>query len=78
MDVTMPDQESPRQPPPSFVSVFTSAIAALFGVQSSKKHARDFARGKPIHYVIVGVIVTVVFVLTVWGLVKFALRTAGV
>jgi len=70
--------EPQRQPPPSFLSVLTSAAAALFGVQSSKNHDRDFTRGKPIHFIVVGLFVTVVFVLSVWGLVKFALSKAGV
>ncbi len=63
--------------PPGFISVFVSAFAALFGVQSSKNHNRDFTRGKPIHYIVVGLIVTTAFILTVWGLVKFALNLAG-
>jgi hypothetical protein len=70
--------EPQRQPPPSFLSVLTSAAAALFGVQSRKNYDRDFTRGKPIHYIIVGLIVTVVFILSVWGLVKFVLSKAGV
>jgi len=76
MELSMSDPQ--RQPPPSFLSVLSSAAAALFGVQSSKNYDRDFTRGKPIHYIIVGLIVTVVFILSVWGLVKFVLSKAGV
>lgn len=70
--------DSQQQPPPTLLSVFSSAIAAMFGVQNSKNRNRDFSRGKPIHYIFVGLIVTTAFILTVWGLVKFALSLAGV
>ncbi len=70
--------EPQRQTPPSLLSVLTSTAAALFGVQSSKNRDRDFTRGKPIHYITVGLIVTVVFILSVWGLVKLVLSSAGV
>ena len=62
---------------PSFVAVLKSVVAAMFGVQSNKNRERDFTRGRPIHYVMVGLLVTVVFVLVVWGLVKLVLSAAG-
>lgn len=70
------------QPPdknssPSFGAVLASAVSAMFGVQSSKNRERDFTRGKPIHYIIVGLVLTAVFVLSVWGLVTMVLSNAG-
>ena len=70
-------QPTDKNPSPSFGAVLASAVAAMFGVQSSKNRERDFTRGKPIHYIIVGLILTVVFVLAVWGLVRMVLSSAG-
>ncbi len=62
-----------RESPPrkqSLFSVFSSVSASMFGVQSSKKHAEDFATGNAKAYIAVGLIVTILFVLAVWGVVK--------
>ena len=56
----------------SLFSVFRSVSASMFGVQSSKKHEEDFAKGSIASYIVVGLIATVIFILAVWGLVKFA------
>jgi hypothetical protein len=42
--------------------VFQSVIAAFFGVQSNKNRRKDFAEGKPIHFIVAGVILTLVFI----------------
>ena len=54
----------------SLGSVIRSVSASMFGVQSSKKHAEDFSQGSIISYVVAGLVATVLFVLTVWGIVK--------
>jgi hypothetical protein len=53
-------------------------MAAAFGVQSGKNRARDFTHGKPSHFVILGILFTVVFALTLFGIVKLVLLLAGV
>ena len=63
---------------PSFASVLGSVLAGMFGVQSSRKREKDFTHGKPSQYIIIGLLVTVVFVLSIWGLVSFVMRQAGV
>jgi hypothetical protein len=73
----MSNPQADQKTPPTFGSVLSSAVAALFGVQSNKNRERDFTRGKPIHYILVGLIVTLVFVLSVWGIVKLVLSNAG-
>jgi len=50
----------------------------MFGVQSSKNRERDFTKGKPIHYVVVGLLFTVIFILTLVGVVKLVLHFSGV
>lgn len=63
---------------PSFWQSVGSVFAAFFGVQSSRNRVRDFTHGKPAVFIVVGLIVTVLFVMTVVLAVKFALRNAGV
>jgi len=44
--------------------LITSTLAAAFGVQSSANRERDFARGRPGQFIAMGIIFTVLFVLT--------------
>ncbi|OZS43647.1 DUF2970 domain-containing protein [Photobacterium sanguinicancri] len=53
----MADQEKP-----SIYKVFTSAIAALFGVQSQSNHQRDFGQSSPWPFIIAGVVAISCFV----------------
>ncbi|MEC9407103.1 MAG: DUF2970 domain-containing protein [Pseudomonadota bacterium] len=64
--------------PPSFWQTVGSVLAAFFGVQSSRARKRDFTRGKPWHYLLMGLVVTVVFVAVLVGLVRLVLALAGV
>ncbi|MFK7858896.1 MAG: DUF2970 domain-containing protein [Granulosicoccus sp.] len=59
-----------------FWNVMQSVAAALIGVQSSKNRERDFTHGKPIHFVIGGVVGTLIFLLVVWLLVQYLLATS--
>ncbi|MHA6493187.1 DUF2970 domain-containing protein [Pseudomonas borbori] len=55
-----------------------SVLAAALGVQSGKNRSRDFSRGKPSHFIILGVVFTLVFVLVIFSVVKLVLHLAGV
>lgn len=55
-----------------------SVLSAALGVQSGKNRSRDFTRGKPSHFIILGVLFTAVFVLVIFGVVKLVLHFAGV
>ncbi|MGA7800748.1 MAG: DUF2970 domain-containing protein [Gammaproteobacteria bacterium] len=66
-----------QQQSPSLRKVFASVFASMFGVQSSRKHQEDFASTSATPYIVAGVVATVLFVLTVWGVVKLVLRSAG-
>ncbi len=63
---------------PSLLSVLGSVMASMFGVQSNRKREDDFTHGKPSQYVIIGLLVTVVFMLTLWGVVSLVMKVAGV
>lgn len=58
------DQDQPEDRL-TFWQMLMSAAAAAFGVQSSKNRERDFKKGKAIHFIIIGIAFTVVFVLAV-------------
>lgn len=64
--------------PLTFREMLQSVLAAAFGVQSGKNRARDFSRGKPSHFILLGVMFTAIFVLVLFALVKLVLHLAGV
>lgn len=54
-------------------NLFLSIAGALLGVQSSKRHAQDFASQSPLPYIIGGIVGVVLFVLLLWLLVSLVL-----
>ena len=62
----------------SIMQVAKSVLSSMIGVQSSKNRERDFTKGKPIHYIVVGLVFTLLFILTLVGVVKLVLHFAGV
>ena len=70
--------DSSQGKPPTFWQMLHSILAAAFGVQSGKNRARDFTHGRPSHFVALGILFTVVFALTLFGIVKLVLLLAGV
>ncbi len=61
---------------PTLWDVIKSVLASFFGVQSNKNRERDFQHGKPMHFIVVGLVLTLVFILLIWGLVKLVLGLA--
>ena len=59
-----------------FWSVVQSVLAAGLGVQSSKNRARDFKQGRAVHFIVGGVIGTVLFVIAIVVFVKVIIGTA--
>ena len=53
------DQDKPL----TLKEMLQSVLSAALGVQSGKNRSRDFSRGKPSHFIILGVLFTMVFVL---------------
>ena len=74
--MTDPDADPQQTEPLLLREIVGSVLAALLGVQSSRNHARDFARGTAGQYIVVGLIATVLIVLGVYGAVKLILRLA--
>ena len=70
-------EPSPEEKPLTFWQIAGSAAAAAFGVQSRANRERDFSRGKPLHFIIAGIVFTIVFVVIVASVVRFVLHSAA-
>lgn len=71
-DTPRPDAPESRNPI-STRAVIGSVLAAAFGVQSSRNRERDFSQGSYRHFVIAGIVFTVLFVLTLVAVVRVVL-----
>ncbi len=60
---------------PSLIDVLKSVLASFFGVQSDEKRKRDFQQGSPTQFIIVGLVLTVLFIVGMIFLVKFILAS---
>ena len=60
----------------SFLQVLGSVLASFIGVQKDATRERDFKRGRARDFILVGILLTVVFILTVWGVVQLVMRLA--
>jgi hypothetical protein len=54
-----------------------STAAAAFGVQTESARQRDFTHGNPAHFIIAGLLFTVVFVVVLVVIVNLVLSQAG-
>jgi hypothetical protein len=59
------------------LSFLGSLFAGWFGVQSEANRQRDFEHGKFSHFIIGGIIFSILFVLFVVIVVQIVLKTAG-
>lgn len=76
--IPMSSEDSQNRREPGLLDVFTSVLASMFGVQSNRRREQDFTHGKPSQYIVIGLLMTVIFMLTVWGVVKLVMKLAGV
>lgn len=61
----------------SFFQVLGSVMSSFIGVQKNEVRERDFKRGRPRDFILVGILLTVVFILAVWGVVKLVVGLAA-
>lgn len=71
-------EQDDRDRPLTFWQMIHSILAAAIGVQSGKNRSRDFSRGKPSHFIAMGVLFTALFVVVIISIVKLVLYAAGV
>jgi len=62
---------------PSLLDVVKSVLASFFGVQSDKNRERDFQHGSPAQFIIVGLVLTVLFIVGMIFIVKLILASAA-
>ena len=55
---------------PTLLQVIGSVLAAFFGVQSSKNKERDFKHGNHKVFILVGILLTLAFLVIVIGIVQ--------
>lgn len=55
----------------SLLQIMTSALAAMFGVQSKRTLERDLRSGEILKFILVGVILTALFVILLISLTSF-------
>ena len=71
-----PSKNAPDGKPPTFWQMVHSVLAAALGVQSHKNRQRDFTHGKPVHFLLLGLLFTMVFVLILFGIVQLVVYLA--
>jgi len=54
-----------------------SVLAAFYGVQSSASRQRDFSRGDPLTFIVVGLVLSAMFVGVLLGIVKLVLHNVA-
>lgn len=59
-----------KQKPPGIFNVIGSVLAAMIGIQNDENRERDFEQGKASNYIVVGVIVVAIFVISLISIVN--------
>ncbi|MDC3386091.1 DUF2970 domain-containing protein [Gammaproteobacteria bacterium] len=54
----------------SLVRVIFSILASFIGVQSSKNRERDFKSNNPVYFIVTGIIMTIIFIISLYLIVK--------
>jgi hypothetical protein len=67
------NQNESQSKKPGLLRIIASTMAGAFGVQSQKNRERDFQHGNIWVFVVSGILFTVLFILTVTTVVRFAL-----
>ena len=57
----------------NFFTIILSILSSFIGIQSYKNRKRDFENGKPFHFIVVGIIITILFIILLYSLVKIIL-----
>lgn len=73
----MNSSKDDKEKAPGLMQIVSSVFAAAFGVQSSKNQERDFKHGKARVFIISGIIFTLLFIGTVFTVVRMVLKQAG-
>lgn len=72
----MTEPKQPDDKPITWWQVVGSTLAAAIGVQKRANRERDFSRGRPMQFIVAGIVFTAVFVLIVALVVQLVLSQA--
>ena len=61
----------------TFVQLLLSTLSAFIGVQSNANRERDFKYGKVSHFIAIGLLFGLAFILTLVGVVKIVITLSG-
>ncbi len=61
----------------TFAQLLLSTFSAFIGIQSNANRERDFKHGKISHFILIGLLFGLVFILTIVGVVNIVLNLAG-
>jgi len=61
----------------NFWSAMRSVLSSFLGVQSEERRKQDFENGRPIYFIVSGLILTAAFIISVIFAVQWALSLAG-
>lgn len=68
----MEGDERPVKPKPRFVDTLKAVGWAFFGVRKGRAHEHDMKHLRPVHVILVGILLTVVFVVTLVFIARMA------
>lgn len=74
------NESNPKPPavkPPGLLDTVLSVLASFFGVQSHENRVRDFSAGKPMVFIVVAIVLTLVLVVSLWAGVHVLLKQVG-
>ena len=60
-----------------FLNAIKSVLAAMIGIQKADNLREDFSKKSAMPFIVAGIIMTVVFVLSVYGLVRIVLSASA-
>ena len=60
----------------SLAQVFGSVMSSFLGIQKNATRERDFKRGRARDFIIVGIVLTLLFIVSVWGVVQLVMSAA--
>jgi len=52
---------------PNLITMIMSVLAAFFGVQTSENRKRDFEKGNPVAFIIIGIILIIAFLAIIYA-----------
>ncbi|MNJ78297.1 hypothetical protein D3C77_760130 [compost metagenome] len=73
----MNEDQNDDHKPLTMREMLQSMLAGALGVQTGKNRTRDFSRGKPSQFIMLGLLFMLLFVLIVLGAVKLVLHFAS-